>query len=144
MKRLLVAAVLAAALTAGSAQKASAWCKFNFGVGLNIGLETGGAKRSWVWAKETAVCPQCAPGCYPGGPGPGPGFGAGFGAANPAPAPAAAAAAPKAQAESGARAISYTYTSGGYADPSAYAAYYYNYYYGYPYSFAGYYGYYGY
>jgi hypothetical protein len=47
MKRFLMGCTLAVALLAMSEQKASAWSKFNFGVGLNIGWEK--ADNSWLW-----------------------------------------------------------------------------------------------
>jgi hypothetical protein len=42
MKRPLIAMVLALAVACVIQQEASAWCKFNFSAGVNIGLETGG------------------------------------------------------------------------------------------------------
>jgi hypothetical protein len=129
MKRMCVAAALALALAAVSGPKASAWCKFNFGVGMNIGLETGGAKVNRVWTRNTeprccqpGCAPGCAPGCFDFGgyPPPPPG--------HPAPAPA-----PKdKKADDNAQNVSYiSYT------PAA------NYDYNYPYTY-GYYYYYGY
>lgn len=47
MKRFLVACSLALALTALAEQKASAWSKFNFNVGLNISREA--AENNFLW-----------------------------------------------------------------------------------------------
>jgi hypothetical protein len=42
MKRILYIALIALCLVLASNRQASAWSKFNFGVGLNIGFEGGG------------------------------------------------------------------------------------------------------
>jgi hypothetical protein len=47
MKRFVIACSLALAVSAISGQKASAWSKFNFNVGLNIGYEA--AENSFLW-----------------------------------------------------------------------------------------------
>src|SRR5207302_9215078 len=47
MKRYLVACVLALALVAMADQKASAWSKFNFNVGLNVSREA--SDNSFLW-----------------------------------------------------------------------------------------------
>jgi hypothetical protein len=41
MKKLLGISTLALALLAASEQKAKAWCNFNFGVGMNLGWQSG-------------------------------------------------------------------------------------------------------
>jgi len=70
MKRIPCTAVMALGLMLASQQQASAYCKFNFGVGLNLGWE--GANNSVLW------------GVLKGGPGPGmsdgsyPAFAAGY------------------------------------------------------------------
>ncbi len=65
MNRILVAAFVAVACSLASTQQASAWSKFSFGTGLNIGWE--GANNSYFG------------GCFKGGPaGPG-GYDGNFG-----------------------------------------------------------------
>jgi hypothetical protein len=49
MKRTIVAMALAVGVVAASQQQASAWCKFNFGVGLNLGWECGGKCKTWTY-----------------------------------------------------------------------------------------------
>ena len=48
MKQLLLAGLLALPLAAFCQQRADAWCRFNFGVGANIGFQSGGSK-SVLW-----------------------------------------------------------------------------------------------
>lgn len=48
MKKILFVGVAAVAMAAVSAEKASAWCKFRFGVGLNVNYESGGDK-TFLW-----------------------------------------------------------------------------------------------
>lgn len=66
MKRLLLASFLAVAVLATTRQDASAWCKFNFGVGLGFNYEGGGNNLLWGLVK-TAPYPgapaSAAPGC---------------------------------------------------------------------------------
>jgi hypothetical protein len=47
MKKLLAAGMLAICLIAASQQQASAWVKFNFGIGFNVGWQTGGNSLLW-------------------------------------------------------------------------------------------------
>jgi hypothetical protein len=47
MKKMLVAGVMALALTATSHQQASAWCKFNFSAGINMSYESTGSCFGW-------------------------------------------------------------------------------------------------
>jgi hypothetical protein len=42
MKKMLLVALLGLGLVLASEQRASAWSKYNFGVGLNVGYEGGG------------------------------------------------------------------------------------------------------
>src|SRR4051812_21402178 len=69
MKRFLVACSLALALTALAEQKASAWSKFNFNVGLNVSYEA--AETNFLWgAFRSGPHPFAQPGgeVYGGGP----------------------------------------------------------------------------
>jgi hypothetical protein len=68
MKRLSYIALLAVGLVLASQQQASAWSKFNFGVGLNIGWEGGGNSVLWG-ALKGAPSPGGFDGGYPGFPG---------------------------------------------------------------------------
>jgi hypothetical protein len=61
MKKFLMLNVLALALVAVSSQPASAWCKFNFGIGANIGWTTGGNCLLWGAAKGQQPPPPCGP-----------------------------------------------------------------------------------
>ena len=92
MKRMVMAAVAALALAGTMVQEASAWCKFNFGTGVNLGFESGGhyVKRGGV---ERGSYPPPGAGGFGGGFG---GFGgaAGFGQGEPSLAPAAPVPAP--------------------------------------------------
>jgi hypothetical protein len=63
MKRLVVTSLLALAVLAGSQQKASAWCKFNCNLGLNICFESSGWWCSW--AAGCCPAPCCGPSCCP-------------------------------------------------------------------------------
>jgi hypothetical protein len=65
MQRLILASFAALGLLATSQEKAAAWTKFTFGVGMNIGMEGGGNSVLW--------------GAYKSAPGPGAGFDGGFG-----------------------------------------------------------------
>ncbi len=107
MKRLIVAGLLALALTASSAQDASAWCRFNFSAGINISYESTGSNFCWTVNRCSNPPPACAyPACFPGyAAGYAGGYGGypayaynygNYGGAAPA-APAAAAAAPATQ-----------------------------------------------
>jgi hypothetical protein len=61
MNRMLLASLTAlAVMGSASVPQAEAYCKFNFGVGMNIGMEAGG--NSCLW------------GAFKSGPGPGAGF----------------------------------------------------------------------
>jgi hypothetical protein len=71
MKRMVMAAVAAVALAGTATPEASAWCKFNFGGGVNIGLETGGR-----YVKRNGVTRISYPPPYANNNG---GFGGGFG-----------------------------------------------------------------
>jgi hypothetical protein len=66
MLRMLSAAIAALCVALVTGQEASAWCKFNFGVGMNVGYEGGGNSILW--------------GAFSGGPPPGAGYD-GFGPA---------------------------------------------------------------
>jgi hypothetical protein len=46
MKRMIAMALLTLAVAAGSQQRASAWSKFNFGVGMNLCCESGGTSTT--------------------------------------------------------------------------------------------------
>jgi hypothetical protein len=77
MKKMIVAAMLALAVTAAGQQKASAWSKFTFGVGLNISYESTGS--CFQWGGLTCLpnpSPYCGGYCpsYPGYPVPAPAF----------------------------------------------------------------------
>src|SRR5690349_719163 len=93
MKRLFPITVLAIGLLLGSQQQASAWSKFNFGVGFNIGFQGGGNSVLWGMFRGAQV-PDAYNGGYGDhgpdaghghggdfgpGPGPGPDFGHGPG-----------------------------------------------------------------
>jgi len=113
MKRMLTAAVAAMALVGGLAQEASAWCKFNFGGGVNLGFESGGSyvKRG---GSERGSYPPPGAGGYGG-------FGGGVGgfAAPEAPEPLPNAPAPKSKTSAPIQAIGYyTYPSYGYQTPT--------------------------
>jgi hypothetical protein len=95
MKKMMVAALLALAVTASARQEASAWSKFNFGVGLNLSYETTGSCFGWGFncAPNPPPCGYGACPSYPAYAGY-PAYGFNFGA--PALAPAAPVAAPAA------------------------------------------------
>src|SRR5438105_4255750 len=64
MKKFLFACLLTLPLTTAARQEASAWCKFNIGVGANLGLQSGGSK-SFLWglyqsSDVGAIPPQLA------------------------------------------------------------------------------------
>jgi hypothetical protein len=71
MKRLLAASSLAILLVASSAQPASAWCSFHFGIGFNVGFSCGHGHH-----QAPPPCPFDLAGPGYGGPG-GP-FAAGY------------------------------------------------------------------
>lgn len=75
MKRLAFG-VAAVALVLASQQQASAWSKFNFGVGLNVGWQGGGNSVLWGVLKGR---PLPGDGGYGDGGGPGLGGAPGFG-----------------------------------------------------------------
>jgi hypothetical protein len=74
MRHFLVVCSAAVALLAMSGQKAAAWNKFNFNVGLNISHEA--AENNFLWGAFRNGPHPCAQGCCPGGncPGIGDGF----------------------------------------------------------------------
>jgi hypothetical protein len=74
MKRFVTMCALAVALLGTTSQKASAWSKFNFGAGFNIGWESANTNCLWG-AYKSGPAPYENAG-YPGAYG---GFGAGFG-----------------------------------------------------------------
>ena len=59
MKRIPYIALLACGLLLAGQQQASAWSKYNFGVGLNVGWEGGG--NSVLWAPSKALSPLDTP-----------------------------------------------------------------------------------
>jgi hypothetical protein len=73
MKKLLVTAVLALAVTAASQGKASAWSEFHMSLGFNISYRGGG--NCFLWGLyQTSPYPGC-PGGYCAWPGCGHGYG---------------------------------------------------------------------
>lgn len=65
MKRMIIGALLALALILSSQQRASAWVKANFSVGLNWTVEGGGNCFFWgLWRSAPLNCPYPYP--YPG------------------------------------------------------------------------------
>ena len=62
MKRLAIAGVLALWLLACSQQRASAWSKFNFNIGMNICWERSGGCWSFCCSHSSPPCPSYAPG----------------------------------------------------------------------------------
>jgi hypothetical protein len=104
MKKMIVAAGLALALTASSHQQASAWCKLNFSAGVNLSYESTGCNFSsggFGWQPNPS--PYGCANFYPPAPylgynqpsyGPAPAYGYSQPAAPVAPAAPAAAAAP--------------------------------------------------
>jgi len=71
MKRMMAMGVIALAVLAFTGQQASAWCKFGFGVGLNVNWECGG--NSFLWGAYKSGPPPGAYQPYPV-PVPVPGF----------------------------------------------------------------------
>jgi hypothetical protein len=69
MKRILCATMVAFGLLLTSSQQASAWSKFNFGVGLNVGWEGGGNSILWGVMKGGPSPGQMSDGAYPSYPG---------------------------------------------------------------------------
>jgi hypothetical protein len=67
MQRLIIASLAALGFLAASQEQASAWSKFNFGIGMNLGMEGGGNSVLW--------------GAYTSGPAPGMGYEGGYGGA---------------------------------------------------------------
>jgi hypothetical protein len=101
MKKMIVAAALALALTATARQEASAWCKFNFSVGCNMSYESTGTCFGWGFNCQPNPAP-CGYGACPSYPGYGSYAYGGYGyggyaphAAAPVAAPAAAPARPQ-------------------------------------------------
>jgi hypothetical protein len=84
MKKLLFAGLLALPLAA-LPQQASAWCKFNLGIGANLGYQSGGSKSflwgAWQSTDVGAMPPNMIgfPSGYTGGPGCGYGAPTGYG-----------------------------------------------------------------
>jgi hypothetical protein len=67
MKKFLPLVVLALLLAGATTQRASAWCKFNFSCGCNLGFEKGDSPGccSWSFNKSSPGTPQCSgPQCY--------------------------------------------------------------------------------
>jgi hypothetical protein len=93
MRKMMVAGLLALALTATGQQKASAWCKFSWTCGFNMTYESTGTCWNWCLSCKPNPPPPCYNGCYPGSYGYS-GYGYGYGYAAAPAAPAAAAAAP--------------------------------------------------
>lgn len=62
MKKMLVAGLLALAVTAVSQQQASAWCKFSIGLGINLSYESTG--HTWTHCFSCVSNPP--PACYGG------------------------------------------------------------------------------
>ncbi len=118
MKRLAIAGVLALALVACSQQRASAWCKFNFSVGLNLSFESSGFCFSSCCNFYSPPCPYGGAGFsgFGGFDGGYPAYGYDGLAASPSYAPAAAPAstftAPKPTPASGAPASGATSYAG--------------------------------
>src|SRR2546423_14663862 len=67
MKKMLLVALLGLGLTLTSGRPASAWCKFNFGVGLNINYEGGGNSVLWGLLKGAPSPPDQQGGVRLGG-----------------------------------------------------------------------------
>jgi hypothetical protein len=93
MKKFLAAAVLALLIAGASNQQASAWCKFNFGCGFNIGFEKGG--DSTTTFSYSKVKQDGCPGGHCATPVAGPAY---YGMGLPVAAPAHVYAAPAHQA----------------------------------------------
>ncbi len=123
MKRMFVAGALALALTAAGRQEASAWCRFNFGVGLNISYESSGHTFSSCWNCTSNPAPPCwSPYCaspfagYPAYPGYAYGsYGAAAPYAQTAPAATAPAYRPAAAAPAQTQQVGYYFYGQGYA-----------------------------
>ncbi len=62
MKRILCLALAACCLTLSLNRPAQAWCKFNFGIGMNIGFEGGGNSVLWGLLRGANT-----PGAFDGG-----------------------------------------------------------------------------
>jgi hypothetical protein len=63
MKKMIVAGMLALAMTAVAQQEASAWCRFNFNTGINISYESTGCCYGWAFYHKSNP-PPCGYG-YP-------------------------------------------------------------------------------
>lgn len=59
MKRMFVAGMLALALAATAQQEASAWCRFNMSVGLNVSYESTGSAINWGCYSRIPSPPPC-------------------------------------------------------------------------------------
>jgi hypothetical protein len=81
MKRFVTMCALAAALLGTTGQKASAWSKFNFGIGMNLGWEAANTNCFWG-AYKSGPAPY-ENGAYGGGFGGGYGAGCGYGGGFP-------------------------------------------------------------
>jgi hypothetical protein len=66
MKKILLASLLALPLLAVSQQRASAWCQFKFGVGLNLEGSSGGNCLAWGLWKSDQPPPPAGYGFGPG------------------------------------------------------------------------------
>jgi hypothetical protein len=110
MRKMMVAGLLALALTATGQQKASAWCKFSWTCGFNMTYESTGTCWNWCLSCKPNPPPPCCYGgysFYSGGYGY-PGYGYGYAAA-----PAAPAAAPTAPAAYQTQQVGYSFYSQG-------------------------------
>jgi hypothetical protein len=119
MKKMMVAGLLALAVTAVSRQEASAWCKFCCSAGFNISYESTGHCFNWC-CSWTPNPPPCYSSCYPGYGGYGgyaaypayPAYPYAYAPAAPAAAAAPAVAAPAAYTT---QQVGYTFYGQGYA-----------------------------
>jgi hypothetical protein len=64
MKRFLFAMVVAVGVVLAAEKKASAWCNFNFGAGLNMSFQEG-SKKFGRGAFASEPWPYCPPQCDP-------------------------------------------------------------------------------
>jgi hypothetical protein len=80
MKTYTRACLLALSVALACQEEAPAWCRFNFGVGANIGMQSGGSKSIlWGFYQSSDVPPGGLPPAGLGGPLPGQGEGPGPG-----------------------------------------------------------------
>ncbi len=118
MKRMLMAAALALAAAGLTEQKASAWCRFNLGGGVNLSYESSGGSFSFLGFQRTSAPYQGAEAAYPAPACSAPGYpAAGYPAAPAAPAPAAPAVPAPTPATGSTQQAGY-YPQGGYAYPA--------------------------